>query len=185
MIRAGLWVTSAAVLGVTLGSGLAQEDAILSDPQRLNPIDTAKLSSLKAFVERPLFTPTRRPPFVEETPQTESETPAETRPEFLLLGVTSGPEGSVARITTADGAERRSLRQGEAIKGWQLQAVDSSSVTLTREGESVVLTIFKGTDPAIGDESESADTGPGIVFDADGGGQDADTKPDVRVIDPN
>jgi hypothetical protein len=185
MIRAGFWLTSAIVLGVSLGSGWAQENAVRSDPQRLNPIDTVKLSGLKSFVERPLFTPARRPALVEEKTQVESEAPAETGPEFLLLGVTSGPEGSVARITTDDGAERHSLREGETIDGWQLQAVDSSSVTLSRKGESVVLTIFKGTAPTMGDESEPADTGPGIVFDAEDGSQDSDTKPDVRVIDPN
>ena len=185
MIRVGLWATSAAVLGMSLGSGWTQENAVQSDPQRLNPIDTVKLSSVKAFVERPLFSPTRRPPSVEEKAVDVSETPTETDPEFLLLGVTSGPEGSVARITTIDGTERHSLRQGETIDGWQLQAVDPSSVTLTRQGETMVLTVFKGTGQTIGSESESADPGPGIVFGSDDDEQDVDATPKVRVIDPN
>jgi len=184
MIRTGLWVT-AAMLAMTLGSGWAQENAVQSDPQRLNPIDTVKLSSLKSSMERPLFTPKRRPTTIEEKTQTVIETPTETVPEFLLLGVTSGPEGSIARIATANSTERHSLREGEVINGWKLQAVDPSSVTLAREGESVVLTIFKGVAPTIGDESEAAETGPGIVFGSEDEPQAGDTTPKVRVIEPN
>jgi hypothetical protein len=185
MIRTGLWPTSAAALAMTLGSGWAQENAVQSDPQHLNPIETVKLSSLKAFAERPLFTPKRRPTTIEDKAQAVAIETPDTDPEFLLLGVTSGPEGSIARIATANSAERHSLRKGEMIDGWKLQAIDPSSVNLARAGESVVLTIFKGAAPTIGDESEAAGTGPGIVFGSEDEPQGADATPKVRVIGPN
>jgi hypothetical protein len=50
--------------------------------------------------------------------ETSSETKAtESTPEFVLLGVISGPEGSVARIAEADGKNAHSLQQGEVVEG--------------------------------------------------------------------
>lgn len=145
-------------------SAWAQDNTSSSDHQDPNPLGAVKLLDVRSFVERPLFALTRRPAKVEKETQTEAEKPTQASPEFVLLGVTSGPEGSVARISTADGTAVRSLRRGETIEGWDLRSIDRSSVTLTQDDRTIGLTIFRGNaEPD--DDSNAEGSSSGLVFE--------------------
>ena len=188
MKSASITILSSLVL-LPLGfvGALAQEDPAPRNVQFLNPLQATTISDVKAFAQRPLFAPTRRRAVVEEAVTSmEAEELGEPSAELILLGVTSGPEGSIARIARADGTERNSLRKGEVIDGWTVESVGPSSVTIARDGRSIDLTIFKGAGvQAEVDETEATSTGPGIVFGSEDPAEDADQSPAVRVVDPN
>lgn len=181
---AGLILFSAA-----LDVASAQEDATSATARTLNPLGGLTTSDAKAFLERPLFTPTRRPIEIDAVAAVAGDDIEEAiaaDPELMLLGVTSGPDGSIARIATEDGAERRSVRVGEEIDGWTIQAIDPSAVTVTRAGQTVVLAIFKTIETsADAGENDETDEAPGIVFGADDTSDRIDDAPKVRVISRN
>lgn len=159
------------------------------ETQALNPLSRPPISDANAFLQRPLFMITRRPITV-EVPETETDNTADetaaTAPALMLLGVTNGPDGSVARIATTDGAERRSLRRGEEIGGWMLQEVNPSTVIIRRAGETMVLAIFKGNQTSAPDGNiQETDEAPGIVFETEDTPAQAGDVPKVRVIKPN
>ena len=113
----------------------------------LDPLGGLTTSDAKAFLERALFSPTRRPVEIEAVTtvaEDDVEDAAAASPEFMLLGVTSGPDGSVARIATDNGGERRSARIGEQIDGWTIQAIDPSAATVARAGIRASLAAVPG-----------------------------------------
>jgi len=149
-----------------LASAWALDKTSSPDRQNLNPLATVKSSDVRFFIERPLFALTRRPVEIDEEPQSEVEKSTDSSPQFVLLGVTSGPEGSVARISTADGTATRSLRRGESVDGWELRSIDPSSVTLTQDDRTIGLTIFRGNAETDDDENVEGRSS-GLVFEAE------------------
>lgn len=178
-------VSGLSLLVAVYGSALAQEGLSAADNPRLNPLGVSRTSDLKAFSERPLFVPSRRPAAAEEVAtDTEPEKNAEPEFELVLLGITSGPDGSIARIAAGGDKANQSLRKGETTEGWTLEAIDASSVTIVRNGETKVLTIFSDSaKDATDSDTERAASDLGIVF---GSENPADQPvPKVRVVDPN
>jgi hypothetical protein len=172
------------LLATATSSASAAEDAIPAiELPLLNPLESAKRSDMRAFAARPLFDATRRPDNTEATPVVvDIDKEATAAPEFVLLGVTSGPDGSIARIAASGGTESRSLRRGEAIDGWTLQAIDGASVTIAQAGKIIVLTIFSNWSNQRADESGTISSDEGVVFSP---AEPDDPAPTVRVIDGN
>lgn len=165
----------------------AQGAETKSETQLLNPLSSIQASDLKSFSERPLFKPSRRKTMPDEKLATKAASEEVTEPAFdlVLLGVTSGPDGSVARI--ASGGARQSLRKDENMGGWTLRKIDASSVTLEKDDETKTLRIFNQDDPIppkTGDEEDEVSAGPGIVFESADPSEDIQNAPSVRVIDP-
>ena len=120
----------------------------------LNPLAALKPSSFQAFVERPLFSPSRRMP---RAPDVEDAAPVEAAApsvDLKLLGVTTSPDGSVALISAGGDTASQSLKQGESLEGWTITAINPSNVTLAKNGETMDLSIFQS-------KSDDADTGLG------------------------
>jgi len=146
----------------------------------LNPVASSRLEDLKAFAERPLFAISRRPQAAEPiTREILASDTVEPKPDFVLLGITTGPDGSIARIRAGGDEPSRSLRTGENVEGWTVQSIDASTATLHRDLETIILSIFLMNEAV---EEKAEDAGPGIVFEP------ADSKPEpqprVRVIHP-
>lgn len=98
------------------------------------------------MLERPLFSPTRRPPPV--TPK-EGTSSADAMGNAQLVGLFEGAKdaGALVRI---DGKIRR-MRLNELIDGWTLSAVRGRSATFTRAGGTRVLELQRAdlsVDPA-------------------------------------
>ena len=124
-----------------------------ADPGRpaLNPLAALKIEAYRSFVDRPLFSPTRRPPPepVVEAPEAEPlPEPEDDEPDIRLLGVISSPEGAIARIE--DRGETHALRQGERYGTFTVVAIAGSSLTLSDGERQFTISIFRtdGT-PAI------------------------------------
>lgn len=116
-------------------------------PFRGNPLWGISLQSLRATRERPLFTPSRRPPMPAViAPRTE---PVETvsavvepeQPPLNLLGVVTGAaEGYAVFVNTATHDIVR-LKTGEGHDGWILQSVSGRAAVLEKNHRTATVSL--------------------------------------------
>ena len=92
----------------------------------------ADTSQFLGMLERPLFSPTRRPP-PPPPPPAPVEAP-EPLPNMHLYGIYGGGSGGGA-IVRVDGKNQR-VHLNEAINGWMLKSIGERSVTFVRGGRS-------------------------------------------------
>ncbi len=107
---------------------------------RPNPLWAIPIASLTATRERPIFSPSRRPPAV-AAPQRLLRDNEPNRPLLALVGtVAAAPEGiAIFQDEKSKGIVR--LRMGESHSGWTLTAVKAREATLLRGRETAVLVI--------------------------------------------
>jgi general secretion pathway protein N len=131
-------------------------------PVSANPLWAIPLSALSATRNRPLFTPSRRPPapIVTNAPApVAARAPlpppaAPEHPNFVLVGTVAGENDSVAVFIDNSTRDAVRLRTGEGHSGWVLQSVDRRTVTLQKGGQTETLELPKpgavaqGTTPA-------------------------------------
>ena len=120
-----------------------------------NPLWAVPLASLSATRERPLFSPSRRPPETAAPPpppRVAAAPPpppvvavAET-PPFTLLGTVLGAGGNFAVLLNTSTNEVRRVRQGGNEAGWTAQKVDPRATVLTKDGVENTLELPKSTD---------------------------------------
>jgi hypothetical protein len=99
------------------------------------------LASYAAIVERPLFSPSRRPP--PGAPATQGPS-IESR--YRLVGiVATGPR---KKAFVAEGAQRREIAQGDMLDGWTVSEIGQDRVKLTSPaGEAVLRLSPAATEP--------------------------------------
>lgn len=100
-----------------------------------NPLAAQPLDLLSATLDRPLFSPSRRPP---PAPPSIVQAPApaalpSSPPTVVLLGVVM--DGETARAVVRAGADKRLLRaqMGDDIDGWKVAQIDGRKVVLASE----------------------------------------------------
>ena len=95
------------------------------------------LASYAAIVERPLFSPSRRP-----VPGAEPVAVSSTMSRYRLLGIIgSGPRKSAF---VADGARRIEIDAGGTLDGWTVKEIGQDSITLTSPTGDAVLKLIQG-----------------------------------------
>jgi hypothetical protein len=96
------------------------------------------LESFRNFVERPLFSPSRRPPPpVTPEPMVEAAPPPAQMPKFELLGIV-GPEGARLAILRKPGAtEALRLSVGDKVEGWTVKLIEPDRVLLATADRQV------------------------------------------------
>ena len=95
------------------------------------------------FVERPLFTPSRRPHVPEEDPVVVEEPPPEPEPEPLharLRSVVIVPSGAEIWLEPDDG-DRVRLREGDRHRGWRVARIEHTRAVFERDGRTVELVL--------------------------------------------
>jgi len=118
-----------------------------------NPLWAIPLSALAATRNRPLFTPSRRPPapIVANAPVAAPRPPpppppAPEHPNLVLVGTVAGESESVAVFIDPTTRNAVRLRTGEGHLGWILQSVDRRTATLQKGDRSEKLELPKPTD---------------------------------------
>jgi hypothetical protein len=130
-------------------------------PERVlsaNPLWAIPLAQLSATRERPIFSPSRRPPpaaiaaepTIVKAPTVRKKEP-ET-PQLALVGtIASGEEGfGIFLDQSTKGALR--LRVGEDYQGWKLRAIRGREVTMEKDQQAAVLTLPQPGDAHPGGE---------------------------------
>ncbi len=126
--------------GAQAAAPAAPEPAALALPGIEEPaVAVPPLAAYAAVVERPLFSPARRPAVV--APPDAAAPPARSD-ELTLRGVMLAPHKRVALIEI-EGAdeEARWLAEGETLHGWTIEAIHARHVVLSEDGESRQLAL--------------------------------------------
>ncbi len=112
----------------------------LGDLPILQPVEMGA-STLLAVSERPLFSPSRRPP-----PKMEAKT-VEAIPDQLdavrLMGVYGGKENGGV-VYQLDGRTQRA-KVGQDVAGWQIRSIGTNMAELARDGATRELTVTRKT----------------------------------------
>jgi general secretion pathway protein N len=140
----------------------AVDAAVERPPPGGNPLWALPLNQLSITRERPIFSPSRRPPppatptyvapVAVRTPQKPKEP---ERPSITLLGTILGTSESIGIFLNPATRDIVRLRLGEDHEGWALRSVKTREVTLVKDRERVVLEL-----PPPGDQAAAADFTP-------------------------
>lgn len=112
-----------------------------------NPVAEIPLDRLSATRERPLFSPSRRPPsrrqpapmaHVEKPPPPSPASP----PSVALFGIVVGVEGPRAFIATGPSERIIWVRPGDDVNGWKVTDISERRLVLSRADLSATFTLF-------------------------------------------
>ena len=107
-----------------------------------NPLSKMTLSSLSATRERPIFSPSRRPPASSAPlPLAQNRFNGANRPPLTLLGVIAGGEPGIAVFLDGNSQAVIRMKVGEIRSGWMLHSVKRREATLIKDQQQVVLAI--------------------------------------------
>jgi hypothetical protein len=154
LVLARLWIDSSGHLRNIRWQAPAPQTAdypsMVPALPRAVPTDT---SQFIAMLDRPVFSPTRRPP--PPPPPPEEKAPTDNLSTAQLSGLFMG-DGDGGAIIQIAGKHRR-VRLREVVEGWALSAIQDRSVTFTQGGQSRVLqlpraalTTYTGLPPSAG-----------------------------------
>jgi general secretion pathway protein N len=111
-----------------------------------NPVAAQPVEELTATLDRPLFSPGRRPPAPPPPPPVQAAAPPPpppSPPNLILLGVVMDGEG--ARAIVREGAEKKVLRAqiGDDIGGWKVSQIEGRKVVLSSlDGRFATFRLF-------------------------------------------
>ncbi len=105
----------------------------------------APVEDFLAILERPLFSPTRRPP-VEGV-----VTVVVPEPELrvTLVGVIISSTEQIAIVKLADGARFARLSLGDSFEGWILDLIEPSSITFSRGDAEEIIELTYDSPPPV------------------------------------
>ena len=123
-----------------------------------NPVAAQSLDLLSTILDRPLFSPSRRPPAPPPAPSlvvqaAEPPAPPPPPPNLVLFGVVMDGEG--ARAVVRAGADKKLVRAqiGDEIDGWKVSHIEGRKVVLSLDGRFATFTLFS-------DDRGKSDAGP-------------------------
>ncbi|WP_315834379.1 hypothetical protein [Bradyrhizobium prioriisuperbiae] len=130
---------------------MPRPSALAPAPQRplsANPLWSLPLAQLPVTRERPIFSPSRRPPptavaadLVAEAPRPPPPPREPERPDLELVGtIASGDEGFGIFLDQSTKTPLR-LKVGEDYQGWKLRSVRGREATLVRDQQAAVMTL--------------------------------------------
>ena len=106
--------------------------------------DPPPINQFAAAVERPLFSPDRRPPA--ETPSVVVAS-ADQALTATLSGILFADSGSVALLTAVGDSTPVRVSQGDEYLGWRLSRINPDNVVFERNGEQVTLELIYRVQP--------------------------------------
>jgi hypothetical protein len=141
-------------------AAVSPDAAVARPPPGGNPLWALPLKQLSITRERPIFSPSRRPPppaaptyvapVAVRTPPKEPE-----RPSITLVGTILGASESIGIFLNPTTRDIAWLRLGEDYEGWALRSVKTREVTLVKDRDRVVLEL-----PPPGDQVAANDFTP-------------------------
>jgi hypothetical protein len=157
------------------GEASARSGAVLG-----NPLWALALDQLPATRDRPLFSPSRRPPPRPEAPRVEITAsipvapPPSRPPSIVLMGVVTAADGTWALVRAGSSDKITPARLGDEISGWKVSEIGSRRLVLSSDDRSVSFALF-----AHMSAKDSGTNDPGVKSLADGAS--VARTPDVRM----
>jgi hypothetical protein len=122
----------------------ADAAAQAQDPSKVtlsNPLAAQSLERLSATVDRPLFSPSRRPAPGPIARAPELPMPPVPPPDLVLSGIVM--DGDSARAVVRVGAEKILRTQiGDKIDGWTVSQIEGRKLVLSLDGRFATFTLF-------------------------------------------
>jgi general secretion pathway protein N len=125
----------------------APKDAGARPPPGGNPLWGIPISALDATRERPIFSASRRPPMPPVVAQRVAAAPPPPKPAepeqplLTLVGTAIGNPKNVAVVLDRTTKTLVRLHVGEAVSGWILRSVDSRTMTVEKNSQTVTLAL--------------------------------------------
>ena len=125
----------------------AKDAGARQPPPGGNPLWGIPISALDATRERPIFSASRRPPMppvVAERVAAAPPPPKPAEPEqplLTLVGTAIGKPNNVAVVLDRTTKTLVRLHVGEAVSGWILRSVDSRTMTVEKNSQTVTLAL--------------------------------------------
>ena len=140
-----LLLSSVVVLGAA-APALAQDQPVKDQPPAApaNPVAAQALDKLSTTLDRPLFSPSRRPPAPPPPPPPVAQAPPPPLPpppNLVLFGVVMDGEGARAVVRAGAGKLLRA-QIGDDIDGWKVSQIDGRKVVLSLDGRFATFTMF-------------------------------------------
>ncbi len=139
--------------------GLPGQAAVVTGPaSSANPLWAIPLTKLSDTRERPIFSPSRRPPPTIAAAVPVQKAPPPPRPvrieppQLALVGTISSDNQSFGIFIDQSSKAALRLRIGEDYQGWKLQSVQGRDATLQRDQQTAVLSLAQpgtGAPPAV------------------------------------
>ena len=116
-------------------------DASMPAGRAVLPVPLSKLSMTR---DRPIFSPSRRPPPLLAPPvvakRVEPAKPPE-QPPLILVGTVAGGDSAIAVFVEQSTENTVRLRVNESHQGWTLRSIEGREVTLLKDRKSSVLAL--------------------------------------------
>jgi general secretion pathway protein N len=127
-----------------------------ASPLYANPLWGISLKQLSVTHERPVFSPSRRPPaaVMASDPATALPPPRRQQlepPPLSLVGTIAGNEESFGIFLHHATNDALRLKIGEDFQGWKLRAIHGRQVTLEKDQQTAVLTLPPPGEPSNGE----------------------------------
>ena len=125
----------------------ARKEAGARPPPGGNPLWGIPISALDATRERPIFSASRRPPMppvVAERVAAAPPPPKPAEPEqplLTLVGTAIGKPKNVAVVLDRTTKTLVRLHVGEAVSGWILRSVESRTMTVEKNSQTVTVAL--------------------------------------------
>jgi hypothetical protein len=108
-----------------------------------SPLDAYPLDRLSATRERPLFSPSRRPPARPSTPII-AAAPPPPPPKLILFGIVMDSDEARAVVGVGTADKTRRVRIGDDIGGWKVTQIEERQLVLSLDNRSATFTLFSG-----------------------------------------
>jgi hypothetical protein len=111
-----------------------------------NPLAAQSMDGLSVTIDRPLFSPSRRPP-APPAPLPHAEqvvappAPPPSPPNLVLYGIVIDGESARAVVRVADNKILRA-QIGDDIEGWKVSQIEGRKVVLSLDGRFATFTLF-------------------------------------------
>lgn len=149
----------------------------LSPPEPMPEFALPPVSEFEEVVERPIFSPTRRPP-AEGTAPVGAPAP---ELELELIGVVLSQSEQTAIVMPTATQEALRLALGDAYQGWTLVRIEADRATFTRGDQEETLLLSYDRPPPTPSPRERRDRSRRVVPQVGGsqdGTRDTDEQPD-------
>lgn len=118
-------------------------------PLSANPLWSIPLKALSNTRDRPVFSPSRRPPpvFVAEPAESKPLPPPPPRkveiepPSLSLVGTIAGDDESFGIFLDQSTKTALRLKIGDDYQGWKLRAINGREVTMEKDEQGALLTL--------------------------------------------
>lgn len=132
----------------TAGEASAEEPAAAASG-RLNPLSTLDRAELKAFLDKPLFAPSRQAPRIapaEPPPPVVASAapPPEEPPNIRLTGIVEGSATPMAILERLNAKTTSTVRLGDLVDGWLVASIDAMGIKLTNGDREQEYRLFAG-----------------------------------------